>query len=474
MTSKNKNIDNAFKDAFQGKEANPPGYIWKDIQSSLALNKGFKYNKLVWLAAASVAVVIAFSAGYFLSKTQFNNNLAIKKTNEKQNNINISELNKNESIQEAQIISNELKTKTFKENNKNNTTQKIAQNTKTEQKQNLNDKSILVKTSTDNQKPKTQISKTKNAVKLIRKKLQKIEVHQLADIYQIMDVKLKKQMAIGLLSLPPIAMNSSIEKDEKDKWLIGGNITPLYSYRNINHGSGLWEETNDALVSKNINTSSNNNELPLIAYSGGVELNYNLNNRLSMQTGIGYFQTGQISEEVFVFERRGSSYNNYSVINSSAGAVIADHKSKTTLNELAYKNSQIVGMDAEGSLLFQNNSELVQSFEYLEVPLVFKYTIIDKKIKLNILGGFSTSLLVSNDALLVNSYYKQKIGETDNIRSINYNGITGIGINYEITNNMILSVEPKFRYSLNQIDKGNTTSNHPYSLGVYTGCYYSF
>ncbi|MFO7657077.1 MAG: hypothetical protein R6W78_08420, partial [Bacteroidales bacterium] len=57
---------------------------------------------------------------------------------------------------------------------------------------------------------------------------------------------------------------------------------------------------------------------------------------------------------------------------------------------------------------------------------------------------------------------------------INYAGSVGMGFEYPLIKNIILTIEPKFKYYLNPIDKDPLSDIHPYAIGLFTGVNYRF
>jgi hypothetical protein len=128
------------------------------------------------------------------------------------------------------------------------------------------------------------------------------------------------------------------------------------------------------------------------------------------------------------------------------------------------------------NVLFMNSSTIPDSrekfnqyFQFLEIPLIMRLRIIERKIRINLLGGLNTDVLIGNRVVLVNDSRKSVFGETEGIRTINYAGNAGFGFEYDITRKLLFTFEPQFKYYLNSINTEVPINNRPYSIGMFTG-----
>jgi hypothetical protein len=115
--------------------------------------------------------------------------------------------------------------------------------------------------------------------------------------------------------------------------------------------------------------------------------------------------------------------------------------------------------------------KIEQYFQYLELPFLLRYKIIDRKLGVNLLGGVSTNILVGNRVSLTSGNKTSNIGTSQDIRNFNYMGNMGLGFDYNISRNLLFTVEPQFKYFLNSINQSSSKliANRPYMLGMFTG-----
>ena len=259
-----------------------------------------------------------------------------------------------------------------------------------------------------------------------------------------------------------------------NKWAVGTQVTPLYSYRSL---TGAGEAASSA-------TYFNQVESGLLAYAGGVNVHFSPRKRFAVQSGLYYSKMGMmINNAMFasneaVFGTSSLKTNLIAVSNSSGnirsgsdpggGSFYA--MSDNTRNE----TTAVVDNLSDFSNLPSAGGEVIQHFEYLELPVILRYRVIDRKLGFNVLGGLSTNFLVGRDAYFQQEGEKEFVGFTGDIKTVNYSSLVGVGLDYAVSGRLNLSFEPTFRYYLNSINEFSSLRSHPYSLGFYTGLSYSF
>ena len=97
-----------------------------------------------------------------------------------------------------------------------------------------------------------------------------------------------------------------------------------------------------------------------------------------------------------------------------------------------------------------------QQHKQLEVPVMANYSLINKKFIWGLNSGFGTNLLF-----------------TEGGRSINYSGLLGTEIGYNISKKIALTIEPTIKYNFSY-PYDYIFHYYPVSLAVYTGLSYRF
>lgn len=156
-------------------------------------------------------------------------------------------------------------------------------------------------------------------------------------------------------------------------------------------------------------------------------------------------------------------------MNSSAGVV----NMKTTPKGAAIA-TYTETIDARNTNTLNTNGEFSQEFEFVEIPLYLRYSVLDKKFGIELLGGVNAGLVIGNNAYIDNDFGKQNVGSTEDISRINLSGTVGLGVNYALGKHFSLAMEPRFNYYLNSINTNPNVNYKPYRLGFYTGIYYEF
>jgi len=142
--------------------------------------------------------------------------------------------------------------------------------------------------------------------------------------------------------------------------------------------------------------------------------------------------------------------------------------------ELAYVT--VAGMSfAQVPELLSNeyNASIDQELAFLEIPLEIQYKIINTKLGISAIGGFSALFLNSNEIYSTLNGNSTLIGKATNINNLSYSANLGFGFNYKLSNKLNLNLEPMFKYQLNTFR--NTSGNFkPYFIGVYSGLSFRF
>jgi len=244
-----------------------------------------------------------------------------------------------------------------------------------------------------------------------------------------------------------IPENNKLTATEDKKWSVGPTVAPIF-YNSLQNGSPL----NDAL-SENTKTSDN-------ALSIGVKINYQLSNKFFIQSGVNKVEMAYNTQGVNALIS--SSKNTSSNINTNKSGIILTPtptgQGSTSGNELS--KSSVSG-------------ELNQSLEYYELPIEMKYSLYDKKLGLNLVGGFSTLILSDNSVSLVTQNLVTDLGSANNLNDFNFSGNLGFDVDYKINKSWYLSVAPMFKYQFNTYS--NSSGNfRPYYFGLYSGLNYKF
>jgi hypothetical protein len=267
----------------------------------------------------------------------------------------------------------------------------------------------------------------------------------------------------GLKEIPDIVQN-----DKSGKWSVSALVSPTYYLR-----PGLDNST----ISKQISSS----EQSRISYSGGISFAYRISRKFSIQSGLYYSSIGNEITGINSFSGF-KSYDytkgdhNFEVLTSN-GLIYTDNAdvflADRTGDRVLTKYTNDVFDPAKANLSFVDNT-LYQNFSYIEMPVFLRYKLIDKTFGFNVIGGLSYNLLVNNkvNAHIGSSNYV--IGKTAGLNPFMVTSSFGMGMEYNLSNNISLSLEPTFRYYLNPFRVIQGPRTHPYSFGIFSGLSYRF
>jgi len=180
-----------------------------------------------------------------------------------------------------------------------------------------------------------------------------------------------------------------------------------------------------------------------------------------------------------IFQQPKNTTSLYSLSNSTGSISSARSQNNLFLNKNSanqYANSwhkSPAYLDNIPGIL-SGSDKIDQYFQFIELPFMLRYKLLNRKLKMNLLGGLGTNVLIGNRVMLVTDNGKSRIGETRGIRTINYSGNFGFGFDYDLGKNFLFTVEPQFKYYLNNINEDISLSSRPYSIGMYTGIRYIF
>lgn len=267
-----------------------------------------------------------------------------------------------------------------------------------------------------------------------------------------------------------LALENQIDNEKKKsmQWSIGGQAGPQYTYRDVYINTPTYPTDN-----------YNKYESGLLAYAGGLQFEMEPTSRFSIQSGIYYSKIGQVKSSIQVNSNIGTTWYN------STPDILTEQpqRGSNTLPDV---------VNSTGTITFDKNlsppvasieedidwtvGELTteQYFEFVEIPFLIKYLIIDKKVDVNLCTGLWANFLVGNKAMVTDNDNVVTEGKTNEINSFNYSGSVSIGVEYPIASNLNINLEPFFKYYLSPINTNPETDVYPYSMGVLTGIIYTF
>lgn len=267
-----------------------------------------------------------------------------------------------------------------------------------------------------------------------------------------------------------LAMNEGESTKRKASWSVGGHAGPQYTYRDVTVNAMPYNIDDYDKYESGVTT-----------YAGGLQVEVEPARRFSIQSGLYYSKIGQVKTSLQIDNQYAASIANtwgspnvYVEPPRGSQAVPADVVNST--GNITFDKNYPPPIEASG-----DNTEWVagtytaeQYFEFVEVPLILSYKLIDKKLDLNISSGIWANFLVGNKAIATDNESFTTRGKTTDINTINYCGSLSLGLDYPLSKRLALSIEPFFKYYLSPINTNPQTEVYPYSMGVMSGVKYSF
>lgn len=234
---------------------------------------------------------------------------------------------------------------------------------------------------------------------------------------------MKKYFTIVLICLPFILFCQSSDTTRSGKLEIGISFSPDYSFRTLKPDD----------TSKWITDSRDSIEIPKFGYTVGAFLNYKLNKKIKIETGI-------------LFSDKGEQTKKYSLENTVSG----QQPIKYSFNDHYY---------------------------YIGVPVKADYYFLIGKLKFYITAGVSADIFLFQKITSIVSYANndQKTNSTSNpgFTRLNLAVVAGCGINYPISKKINFKMEPIYRRSVTSIINAPVKS-YLYSAGINIGVYKNF
>ena len=414
-----KNIDRVFQENLKDLEIQPRKRVWNGIAQDLA-NSSDSRSMPLWRrfgVAASLSLLFASAAFFYLNSID-------------QTPVVNQQVSQEQPAQE--INAEQPRTPIDPQVTKANVA--LANNQEKVEELRKAGEPIFVK------KPANQVIVTTNSIASVYTNIEdKYVVDE--DVF-LEEMSATESITDRIASIP--TKEKEIEFTDK-KWSVGPTVAPVF-YNSLQSGSPLNSELSD-------NSKTSDNSL-----SVGVRVNYQLSQKLFIQSGINRVDLAYNTNDVNAFIT--SSKNGYNNINTSKPGVYLTPGQNAT--------SSVKDLNRPGV-----SGDINQFMQYYELPIEMKYSLYDRKLGLNLVGGFSTMILSDNSVSFVSNDGITDLGGANNLNSLNFSGNVGVDLDYKISKSWYLNVAPMFKYQFNTYS-GNSGDFRPYYFGLYSGLNYKF
>lgn len=199
------------------------------------------------------------------------------------------------------------------------------------------------------------------------------------------------------------------------------------------------------------------NESHQFSSTAGLLLNYKLNNRWSLQSGLTYSNINITLDPKTVYAQANQSGDIQYLFNTSSGS--------------AYFSPSFSSHPAVGDSLYTATS--THRLSYLGIPAIAKYSIAKGKFLFNAGAGVSVNFLlqgkIKTEVENGSNKETQVINNLEGLKNMYLGGIATAGVNYQVSHQIALVFEPSWRFPLNAINKDAIVKSYPFSFGLVTG-----
>ena len=418
-----KNIDRVFQENLKDLEINPSKNVWNGIELYLT-EQPLKRSIPLWQRLSGVAVIFIL---FFMGGVWYYNLNSI--TNNEPNNT-ITETNFNSSGVLDQTSPNKVDSKLQNE---------IVNNMPSKSSRTAHDpeSAVFVK------KPNNNVIVTSTDISSIYRNIDSKYVVDKNDFLN--SLKANENL---ISNIDPVNVKEETKETMKNKWSVGTTVAPVY-YNTLQNGSPISEDL------------SNNNKTSDNALSVGLKLNYQINRKFNVQSGVNKVELAYVTSNVNATSTTSKIASNNNITKSG---ILLSNSGDPSSDILTSSNAQ-----GKSGL----SGELNQSIEYYELPLEMTYSLYESKFGIGLVGGFSTYVLSKNSISLSSQDQITDLGAASNLNDVNFSGNVGVDFDYKINKNWYLNVAPMFKYQFNTYS--NSSGNfQPYYFGVYSGLNYRF
>jgi len=277
-----------------------------------------------------------------------------------------------------------------------------------------------------------------------------ISKYELVDSLQItLNQKIENPLELLLREIE--RKEIAYEKEERSKWALGTTIAPVY-FNSIEGGSPIDPVFKNSLKDFRSTTGF------------GLNASYDISKRLSVKSGINFINMNYLTNDV-------AYQSNIKLVNSNPSNINRNQFGIT----LAFtsKENMLQAFGDIDNFISNNIGSLRQEIGYVEVPMELGYKFVDKKLKIELIGGFSTLFLSNNSISLIKNDLELEIGKASNLNKIHFSSNVGLGFKYSFWKAFSANFQPMFKYQINPFSQ-NSGDFRPYFIGLNTGLSYQF
>lgn len=275
-----------------------------------------------------------------------------------------------------------------------------------------------------------------------------------------------------LYGKPKTYLRAGKSKEETRFWagvdVASGSFDPNFQGGNTDLSSSL-SVANNNFSSSSFSGNSVNEDSPPVKESMtsgtslglGMNVGLKLSDRWFVQSGIQYARSTATNSTNVVVETRQSV--NPIAATSQFGRVSKVQEILNAEEVVSYEYKDV---------------NLNNQFQFASIPLTTGYKVVDTRFSMAVNAGVSTNIYLGNKLSDPSNQVTEVTigpGASSPYRQINFVGLAGVQLGYEIMEHFDLLIEPNYRHAINSATKSNADFvTNPSGLGLQTGIRYRF
>lgn len=450
-----KDIDRLFQEKLKDMEVMPDPKVWNAIAEKLQKKKR-RILPIWWLSSG---VAVCFILGLFLL-TEFSERPQIKDDFPVITKEIIKKEKKNKEIKKGLSLDNQhikeivtIRKKKFKEKKEKNSNENTNVTTNVSTEENSLNK---IETRIFNNLEEDIVKGISFSTKIIKKEQSNNSEEDIVkgisssgEIAKKEDLLDKKQSNKTDFIAAIATEKKADKKEAKNKW----SVSPIVGFLKSNSFSQA------SALDDNLKSNSFSGENTV---SYGINVNYHLNDKWALKTGI---------------QLQKNSFTTNDVALAKSGIRTASTLENVVFN---FNDSSNNSVDVNASDGFSEqeittvSGTLLQTYGYIEIPLEVRYTFFSfKKIQTSIISGFSSLILNENTIIGEANDFTEDVGGAINLSRINFSGNVGFDFDVILSQKLNFNITPMLKTQFHTFSK-NSNGFKPYNIGVYTGVRYKF
>ncbi|WP_430816284.1 outer membrane beta-barrel protein [Carboxylicivirga sp. RSCT41] len=439
MLNGGKNIDTVFKDGLSNHEVAPEAYVWESIEKNMNKQRRQAAVLIMWRSVAAACIVALMAVSFML----------------------LNRVSEPLVEQTAEVMAAK-KTEIAEQNSE------AGKHTYIENQVNLNEAVIpeipekVLKNADDSAAPTPSLEDRHvvNKDAAIANYIASISAVSIAGTNEVnTDLHIRQEKVYYSIYNPLNAPSDFAKSSKKTSISIGGVLSPSYNSKMTSGGN------ESVMAASGVDVNENG----INSLGGGLQVRVNTGSRWSFETGVLYAQVGQEVSNDYSYQSYKQAFLSRNVAISAGLSNSMGNVRITKPGPQAYAEPLTDNL-VEASNTFESSvSSLKQTLDYIEIPMMARYSLFKNFPYLSVAGGISSNFLVDNAAYALDGGSERKIGETDDIKSFVLSSSIGLGVDVPIYKSIHLNVEPRLKYFLNSVSSNDDYNFQPYSFGVYGG-----